>query len=175
MKSTLFSLLVFSAIFSAVFSFTSKAQAEILTCIFTEPFFSLSYDSESKVLRNKGFDSDSPTGVSDKVVAYNVEVKKLSPIERGLMMDFSRYALVAQGKTVVSLTLSYVGSDGMSDVRYPYDAEFNGLWGGCYTTVLEKLERQQKGSSGLLKAPWRSPRTHQRGVDSVNDDENFVF
>lgn len=99
-------------------------------CSFTEPFFTVTYDSESGVITYVGAEN------------FNEETGEFEPVILSTDGDFqaaagdNEYILVdGSGNTLMSLTLDFEGSDGMSDFIYPFTAQFGeSLFGGCETT-----------------------------------------
>ncbi len=108
---------------ATLFAMTSfSVYAETFTCVFTEPFISFTYSTSSRNLVRKNFDN------------------KLSKIRR---VDFevsgpNTFVLKKNNAVVAKLVLDQQGSDGMSDFNFPYSVEFEGLFGGCESTVLKK-------------------------------------
>jgi uncharacterized membrane protein len=110
-------------------SMATVANAETFTCEFTEPFVTLTYSTGTEALTKK----DDATG--------QVQVlKKVS----FLILASGEYSLRnAAGNEVVRLKLDGQGSDGMSDMVYPYSASTNLISGanngigGCSSVALK--------------------------------------
>lgn len=118
----------------AVGMFSVAAQAEKITCVFTEPFFTSEYDSSTSELKYR----DSISGAE----------KSLKGVQLKALNQDSIALVSAEGKTLQTLFLSMNGSDGMSEVVYPYDVKDIGqqmigisIYGGCYS---EKLKTTRK-------------------------------
>lgn len=128
--------------FAAIFMVGSAAQADVLKCSFTEPFYSLEFDTAVGALQKTEPDmSNTSTGdLITTVLAKGVTVKELTPSQRTPLATFARYALVdTTGKELLTLELNYEGSDGMSEWIFPYDAEMDGHRGGCESDVLKGI------------------------------------
>lgn len=107
------------------------AQAETFTCQFTEPFFTLTYATQSERLTRKSAD-ERPR------VTKRVSFSITGP---GAFVLKDR-----KGKELARLELSNKGSDGMGNTVYPYEIKLpdagganNGL-GGCSSSLLPKKE-----------------------------------
>ena len=104
------------------------SQADIIKCHFTEPFISTQYSTTTNELVFDSADSDFGL-VTEKNVSFQIKGSAL-------------FELVSKdGKVLMKLTLNHKGSDGMSDVVYPYDAEYlrdgHSLFGGCSSNFLK--------------------------------------
>ncbi len=107
----------------AILAASFTAQADILKCDFTEPFYQVTYSMAQQSLRIESPDS--------------VEVLK------GISFQIKGPGLFelwdANKVRVMELNLNFAGSNGMSDTVYPYDARWltmGGLWGGCISNFL---------------------------------------
>ena len=112
----------------------ASAHADIIRCTFTEPFLSTEYSmaQQSLSILSPGEDGkgvrQTIRGVSLQIVGPTA--KKPGP---------ARFELRdAKGKILQKLILNHDGSDGMSDFEYPYEAEYRGLTGGCYSNALPR-------------------------------------
>lgn len=99
----------------------TAAHADNFKCVFTEPFFTLEYSMVQQSLKT--------TSPEDSSVAKNISFQIKGPSDFALMD--------AEKNVVVELKLTQNGSDGMSDRRYPYEAKWNGLIGGCESNFLK--------------------------------------
>ncbi|MBO9665749.1 MAG: hypothetical protein J7501_02930 [Bdellovibrio sp.] len=102
---------------------SQAAMAEKIYCSFTEPFISITYDSDT----NKAFYStpDKPDVPVDVKVTFNKGGTIL------LMTLDNKYSLLVD--------TTKEGSDGMSDFIYPFEGILNSsLYGGCETDHLKK-------------------------------------
>ncbi len=103
------------------------AQADIIKCKFTEPFINTTYSMTQSTLTIEGLDIP-------KQVIKNVSFQILGQ---------NHFELWDKNKNVIQkLDLDYTGSDGMSDLTYPYNVQWNtkGLWGGCESNFLHAAE-----------------------------------
>jgi hypothetical protein len=107
---------------SSIISFA--LQAESFTCQFTEPFINTFYDTVSKEFT-----------VVEIWGGRNELTKNVSIIQKNEI----EFDLIDQtGNVLQNLILNYKGSDGMSDVIYPYEVKYQGLTGGCETETLRR-------------------------------------
>lgn len=121
MKKTLLAL----ALFTSVFGF-QQAHADIIVCKFTEPFVKVTYSMAqmSLTIEPAGEESTVMRGVSFQILGDN------------------KFELLAKDNSVLAkLELSGEGSDGMSDIVYPFDVKgffFSNLpqVGGCESNKL---------------------------------------
>lgn len=120
------------ALASDAFAATSK-----LECHFTEPFFSLEFDLASgKVTRTEpNWEDDASTTVT-KTVAENAKV------ESDLSDPFlPKYTVKTQaGEVIAAIQLNMKGSDGMSNIIYPFDIQHAEMWGGCESDLIKRYD-----------------------------------
>lgn len=111
---------------------TTAAHADIINCVFTEPFVNSSYSMTQSTLTYTNFESG-------KTVIKNVsfQIKSAGVFE---LVDKS-------GQVLQTLNLNGQGSDGMSDRSYPYDVKdtsmnknANNGYGGCSSNQLKATE-----------------------------------
>lgn len=114
-----------------------KAPTKKIYCGFTEPFFSLEADLEKRTLTLTEPDWDNGGGeIITKIVATGISLKP----------DFSdplypRYVVLnSNGAVLLKLTLNMRGSDGMSNVIFPFEAEYGEHWGGCETEHIKSFD-----------------------------------
>src|SRR2546423_6960169 len=98
------------------------AKADVIICSFTEPFMATAYD----------------TSLNRMTVTYDVE-KRQTIHDRVSMRQISPGTFEfrnASGQVLQRVKRSCRGSDGMSDRKYPYEAELiiEKLHGGCTST-----------------------------------------
>lgn len=130
MKAVFFSLMILGCL---------KARADIINCIFTEPFFNIVIDTDARVMTRIAPDWDNPDGeIKSTVVSSEVEVFEISSIEISHVVKVPRYQVVADGKNKMILELSYQGSDGMSDFVYPYSTNYDSIYGGCESDKVKR-------------------------------------
>lgn len=110
---------------------TSFAKADIIKCVFTEPFINTTYSMTQSTLTYTGIDHF-------KKVYKNVSFQIKAP---------GVFELVRHGVVMQTLKLTFHGSDGMSDLIYPYEVKdshpiltpTNGI-GGCTSNYLHTTE-----------------------------------
>ncbi|MEK2689488.1 hypothetical protein [Bdellovibrio sp. GT3] len=119
---------------AAVLLSAQAARAEKIYCFFTEPFFNLTYNSDTNKLVHSAPGSNDKEGVAK--VIFNKHGKILITVvgvQGSLMIDTSKN-----------------GSDGMSDFIYPFEGVVNGnMYGGCETDHLKKKLSSRIGYSIL--------------------------
>lgn len=139
---------IFLASTITAFSFSSFAL-DTLTCGFTEPFITVQYDANTKVVTKTGPENyNEATGEFLKVViSENAEIQFAAPDQVGVynLVD------VATGTVLLSMQLNGSGTDGMSDQIYPFSAVYENNYGGCSTEtapVIDTLKvMEQLGAS----------------------------
>lgn len=123
MKKVLFTSIV------ALLSST-VAHADIIECVFTEPFVKTVYSMTQSTL--------TITDIDNKEVIKSVSFQIKSP---------SVFELVSKdGQVLQTLTLNQKGSDGMSDTLYPYDVKDTRFsdspqYGGCTSNYLKAVKQ----------------------------------
>lgn len=107
--------------------FPAGASAGLLTCEFTEPFFSIRFDSETGVVTYKSPDElDPDTGdIVPSVIAESARLRLVGDSFPPKMV------LEAGSETILDITISGQGSDGMSDRFYPMEGVYGRFTGGC--------------------------------------------
>jgi uncharacterized membrane protein len=104
---------------------TSVSYADIIKCTFTEPFIDSTYSMTQSKLTYK--DVDGKTTVI-KNVSFQIK-------------SASEFVLLSKdGKVLQELSLDHKGSNGMSDVVYPYSVKDNVGYGGCVSQYLKAKE-----------------------------------
>lgn len=107
----------------------TTADAAKLTCSFTEPFFSITFDSATgKLVRLSADDADPKTGeIIPKIIAEHATVvrkDKWEGVPSLLVQTF--------GETLLEVRLAQ-GDDGMSDNVFPFQGVVGDHVGGCQT------------------------------------------
>ena len=111
---------------AALASPATPSRADVIRCVFTEPFITTVYNTNQSTL----------------TIFHDVEKREDAPI-------FLSFQIIKPGvfelwesknQVVQRLELSFRGSDGMSDQVYPYDVEWLPLKlrGGCTSNHLAK-------------------------------------
>lgn len=118
-------------------------RTEILVCSFTEPFFTITYNASTKEITYTGVDMYDELNNEFMVLTLATQAQFVALPQTDVNgqeyiypTNGSQFQLLDDsGNMVVELTLSYLGSDGMSDFIYPFDAvHSSGHVGGCYST-----------------------------------------
>jgi uncharacterized membrane protein len=116
-----------------------SARADVIDCAFTEPFFQLIVDTDAKTITRIEPDWESPTGgIKSTVISKNARVVEISSIKESPFVRIPRYQVKADGKNFMVLSLSYQGTDDMSDFAYPYSAMYGEFRGGCESDKVKK-------------------------------------
>jgi hypothetical protein len=114
----------------AVAALPGTGRAGTLVCQFTEPFFSISYDSETgRVTMISADETDPGTGQPlPRIIAEGAKLRNVKPDEgwRDLVLEKA-------GETILELKLTGQGSDGMSETVFPFEANYGSHDGGCDT------------------------------------------
>ncbi len=120
-------------VFAILFFVSLSAQADVITCRFTEPFLTTTYNMEKHTF----------------TVFDNAEKKLVSKTRRVafVVKGPGQFEIVTRkGQVLQKLNLNFQGSDGMSDQVYPYDVQWltaehlNNQMGGCESQVLKRKE-----------------------------------
>ncbi|WP_295902102.1 hypothetical protein [uncultured Bdellovibrio sp.] len=108
---------------ATLLAFTGAAHAESIYCSFTEPFLTVTYNSETNKITVTSPDEGSAETTGH--VTY----------QKGGILK-----ITADGITqYLEVNLTKEGSDGMSDFVYPFEGAIsNQLYGGCETDTLKK-------------------------------------
>ena len=121
----------------SLFSASSFAL-DTLTCGFTEPFITVEYDANTKVVTKSGVeDYNEVTGeFVIVVISENAEIRLSAPDQAGTydLVD------VATGTVLLSMELNGNGTDGMSDQLYPFSAVYQNIYGGCSTETAPTVD-----------------------------------
>lgn len=114
----------------------APAGAGTLNCSFTEPFFSITFDSATgKVVETSADVTDPDTGQPvPTVLAEHARLRVANP------QDPFSFVLENAGETILELQLTGHGSDGMSDNLFPFQALRGNHDGGCDTDKYPAFE-----------------------------------
>lgn len=115
----------------------ANAQAtKVLECGFTEPFFTLNINLETREIQRIDPDwNNGGGGTVTTTIATNINLKP----------DFSdpllpQYKVIGQdGALIANITMDMQGSDGMSDITFPFTIIFDGMYGGCSSDKIKEL------------------------------------
>lgn len=115
----------------ALLMVSSVSQADVIKCLFTEPFIVSVYDMSNSTL-------------TYSAVASNVTVMNnvMFTIKSAGVFEL----VSSDGKVLQTLNLNFKGSDGMSDKVFPFDVKDNQAltnqgYGGCISDSLKTLEQ----------------------------------
>lgn len=123
-----------SLIFTSLIVITSISQADVIKCIFTEPFVGSVYSMTQSTLTYSIAGEDKPIVLKD--VSFQIKAAGV-------------FELVAKdGKVLQKLTLNNQGSNGMSDTIYPYDVKDDSNHagygvGGCTSNYQKAVEPKE--------------------------------
>jgi hypothetical protein len=115
----------------------SAAEAGTLRCSFTEPWFTIEFDSATgKVTYVSPDEVDEATGQpKPRVIAEGARVRR-----PGAWHDVPKLVLEKPGKSpgdpyvaIVEMSVTGQGSDGMSDLTFPFEGKYEQWAGGCDT------------------------------------------
>jgi hypothetical protein len=107
-----------------------EGHAGVLHCSFTEPFFTITFDSRTgKVIWLSHDVADPDTGKPiPQVLAEGARLQLVNPDGDGLT-----FRVETDAQYILQLRLTGEGSDGMSESIFPFEATYGGYTGGCET------------------------------------------
>jgi uncharacterized membrane protein len=106
-----------------------QSQAGVLRCSFTEPFFSITFDSMTgKVTWISPDVFDESGNMVPQVLAEGARLQLLNPYGDG-----RTFRIETDSQYIMQLRLTGEGSDGMSDSIFPFEATYGSNIGGCAT------------------------------------------
>ena len=100
----------------------SHGHAGLLSCTFTEPFFTIQYDSETRDVRRLSPDDTGPHAHEFKTEIVARDATIVADKDWG---EAPTARLMSGSEILMRLTFSGRGTDGMSDRLYPIE----GVWG----------------------------------------------
>lgn len=118
---------------ASTFLLASVSHADVIKCTFTEPFISTTYSMAQQTL----------------TVAVAGETSTIIKNVSFQIKGSGSFQLVAKdGSVLQTLTLNNKGSDGMSDINYPYDVKYgnsklHAIYGGCVSNYLKSKQPAQ--------------------------------
>ncbi|MCB0349364.1 MAG: hypothetical protein KDD37_11050 [Bdellovibrionales bacterium] len=114
--------------------FAFAKDRDVLKCDFTEPFITVVYNANTGLVTSSGMEERA------EILSNDASLVPVDAEENGVVD--SSYNLVdnTTGKTILSLKLSFKGSNGMSDHMYPFDGTYNDMLGGCSTKKAPAVE-----------------------------------
>lgn len=137
---------LFLVVLVNLFTILSEARAqtpepEVLTCLFVEPTFSITFDSETKHVLYEGddpFDETNATPVKLTLSEKGQLVTKGSVYSSaGFLPQIGYQAFLFDEKNqlILEMKLTFDGSDGETQKFYPFEAiHSTGHNGACYST-----------------------------------------
>lgn len=114
---------------AAMAAIATEAGAATLTCSFTEPFFSLSFDSATGRLTYLSADDTDPA-TGDPVPKITEGVRLVRDEQ---WQDVQSMRLLKGDDVLLQVKVTGDGSDGMSDSVYPFEGISGSNVGGCQT------------------------------------------
>jgi len=107
----------------------TECPAGVLRCSFTEPFFTLTFDSTThKVIRVTDATSDKEAKLVTTVISSNARLERAFGEGDSLVLELT------DGSTIfLVLHLNGRGSDGMSENIVPFRADYGRQQGACDT------------------------------------------
>ena len=120
---------------AAALSLSAPATAGTLSCSFTEPFFSIEFDSATgKVVLTSPDEFEEGTGkLVPRVLSEAARIRRA-----GVWDTFETYFLETPGKDaatppeiILEIKVTGQGSDGMSESVFPFEGKYGTLVGGC--------------------------------------------
>ena len=114
-----------------------RGEAGELRCSFTEPFFTITWDSGTgRVIELSADVTDPDTGKPvPTVVSEHARLRVPDPTG-----DPYRLLLADDKETILELKLTGLGNDGMSENLFPFEARRGTLDGGCDTLKFPRYE-----------------------------------
>lgn len=136
------SILALSVFFAASAFAAQQTTKDVLRCSFTEPFYSLEFDANTGIVTSILPSAQGDEGsVQSEVIASAAKLVP-SDINKTGMLD-SEYTLVdAEKGEILKLDLNLKGSDGMSEMIYPFEVYHGQNVGGCWTDTVRIIDTQ---------------------------------
>jgi uncharacterized membrane protein len=115
---------------AALMALPVESWAGTLECQFTEPFFTISFDSRTGTVTEISADvTDPDTGKPiPRILAEGARLRVVNPDGDGLTLRLEK-----GDQWIMQLRLTGQGSDGMSESIYPFEATLGTNIGGCAT------------------------------------------
>lgn len=127
------------------FAMAASQNTQTITCSFTEPFFSLTYNMEEASIAKTEPSWEDPSGEL-KTTLLGSDLDLVSTSNDVLLPTFE-VKVPSEGR-VLKLAMNFNGSDGMSNETYPIaakwvDAEGYTLYGGCVTDQIGSVSTEE--------------------------------
>ncbi|MGD9914465.1 MAG: hypothetical protein AB7S80_10320 [Rhizobiaceae bacterium] len=117
---------------------SGSAFAGTLRCSFTEPFFSIEFDSATKVVTFVSpNEADPQTGeIKPRVIAEGARIRRPGAWQDApkLVLEGPSKANASAFEPIVEMSVTGQGSDGMSDFTFPFEGRYGQNVGGCETS-----------------------------------------
>lgn len=128
-----------SKMFALITAFLSlSAQADVVSCSFTEPFFSLEINTETGTMtKTEPNFEEGGEGVITTEISDQIKIKKLNSKKVSQLVEVPRYLVTSGKQKIMVLELDYQGSNGMSDHAFPYSTRYEGNYGGCESDIVK--------------------------------------
>ncbi|MBX3575660.1 MAG: hypothetical protein KF723_00525 [Rhizobiaceae bacterium] len=105
------------------------ASAATLHCEFTEPWIAIDFDTATGLVTLTSPDETDPASKPmPKVIGENARL-----VREDAWRDYQTFYLKAGEETIITLQLTGLGDDGMSDFIFPFVGSYGQLAGGCET------------------------------------------
>lgn len=120
---------------AAALSLSAPATAGTLSCSFTEPFFTIEFDSATgKVVLTSPDEFEEGTGKpKPRLLSETARIRR-----SGVWDTYETYFLETPGKgaatppeVILEIKVTGRGSDGMSEAVFPFEGRYGPLIGGC--------------------------------------------
>lgn len=123
-------LLLLTTLFLSSISL-AHGNDEVLTCRITEPFITYTYNPSYNMLTV----TDAVNFGEVNVVSNNAKLVSVTSIDQDGFLG-SQYQVVDEstGQVFIEMTFDMQGSDGMSDITFPFSAKIGAWHGGCEST-----------------------------------------
>ena len=109
------------------------AQADIISCNFTEPFVDVTYSTTTSELTVLDHGNE---GKKTIIKNASFQIKGAGQFE----------ILGKDKKVLMTLDLNFKGSDSMSEAVYPYHAEYDNMIGACESNFLKATHPEPESS-----------------------------
>jgi len=106
------------------------AQGATLHCTFTEPFIAIDFDTATGIVQLISPDEADPATGKPVPRTIGTDAKL---VREDAWKDFQTFYLKAGGETLMTLQLTGLADDGMSERIFPFVGRYGELAGGCET------------------------------------------
>lgn len=135
---TLFALIFFILLPQVVLCEEAQAaELTVLRCHFTEPFFNTVYTTHRNGIEQKQGPLDIEMYFEEKLKTLGVTMSKETANGQ---LEKLTFTLLNSDKVILQIVKNNQGSDGMTDIIYPYEVIFTNdgftFYGGCNVEVV---------------------------------------